>query len=93
VEADEPDLAVLLRVEEIDLDRRVSSDTNGGRRCKENGGRTKGNRPPSSRLGSGVDGRASEEGSYPFTSLIERMPSCFKPLVGKRVRRTPPGLG
>jgi hypothetical protein len=30
VEADEPDLAALLRVEEIDLGRRVRSDTNGG---------------------------------------------------------------
>jgi hypothetical protein len=31
VEADEPELAALLRVEEVDLGRRVNSDTNGGR--------------------------------------------------------------
>jgi hypothetical protein len=34
VEADEPELAALLRVEEIDLGRRVSSDTNGGQPVK-----------------------------------------------------------
>jgi hypothetical protein len=34
VEADEPELAALLWVEEIDLGRRVSSDTNGGRPLK-----------------------------------------------------------